>query len=330
MNKYIFILNGEGIEKEILKDLKQNENVYFVESQSIKPKNKILAFIQRVHFSFKINSIINLPFKSIWYKIKAEKFNDKDNYIFIVTDGVLGNPDISLYKKIKKKIKNSYFILYTVDSIDLKQNKGVRKYFKDNIWDLVYTFDYQDSQKYNLKFLNYHYYSNREIVKKDKPKYDIYYISMIKEERFNNEIKLIKKLNESNISCNVDFFNRNNVDTSNYSEISGIKFLTKKKPYNEVLKEIENSNCILEILQPGQKGQTLRYFEAIVYNKKLLTNNENIKNMPFYNPKYMKVFKTIDDIDFNWIKKEEKIDYNYKNEFSPQHFIKELDDIFNS
>lgn len=327
MNKYIFILNGNGIEKEILTDLKQHENIHFVESQSIKPKNRILAFIQRIHFSYKLNSLINLPLKGLWYKIDYDKFSKNDKYIFIVTDGVLGNPDISLYKKIKKKVKNSNFVLYTVDSIDLKQNTGIRRYFRNKLWDYVYTFDYQDSKKYDLEFLNYHYYSNKKMKKNDNPKYDLYYISMIKKERFDNEIKLVKELEVNNINCNVDFFNRENIDTSSYSKIRGINFLTKKKPYNEVLKEIENSNCILEILQPGQKGQTLRYFEAVVYNKKLLTNNENIKNMPFYNPKYMKIFNTIDDIDFKWVRKREKINYNYNNEFSPIHFIKEIDEI---
>ena len=45
------------------------------------------------------------------------------------------------------------------------------------------------------------------------------------------------------------------------------------------------------------------------------------------NEKYMKVFETLDDIDFEWVKKKEDINYNYNGEFSSLHFIEELDKL---
>ena len=91
--------------------------------------------------------------------------------------------------------------------------------------------------------------------------------------------------------------------------------------YDDVVGEIKASNCILEILQPNQKMQTIRYFEAIVYNKKLLTNNSNIYELPYYDSRYMKVYSKTEDIDFDWIKKKEKIQYDYNNEFSPNELV---------
>lgn len=41
----------------------------------------------------------------------------------------------------------------------------------------------------------------------------------------------------------------------------------------------------------------------------------------------MKVFDKFDDIDFEWVKAQENVDYGYKGEFSSKYFIEELDSI---
>ena len=43
----------------------------------------------------------------------------------------------------------------------------------------------------------------------------------------------------------------------------------------------------------------------------------------------MKVFESFDDIDFEWVKKKENINYNYKDQFSPVHIIEELEKMQN-
>ena len=80
-----------------------------------------------------------------------------------------------------------------------------------------------------------------------------------------------------------------------------------------------------DLLQPNQKMQTIRYFEAVVYNKKLLTNNPYIYDLPFYDSRYMKVFSRPEEIDVDWIRKKESIHYDYNNEFSPCNLVNVLD-----
>lgn len=50
-------------------------------------------------------------------------------------------------------------------------------------------------------------------------------------------------------------------------------------PYSEYLKLVNNSQAILEILRAGQYGVTLRTFESIFLQKKLITANEML---PYY------------------------------------------------
>lgn len=94
--------------------------------------------------------------------------------------------------------------------------------------------------------------------------------------------------------------------------------------YEETLQEVQYANCILEIVQEGQYGISWRTVEAFTYNKKLLTNNEGIKNNPFYNSEYIHVFNKVDDIDFDWVKEIIPVDYHYHNEYSPIEFIQKM------
>ena len=42
----------------------------------------------------------------------------------------------------------------------------------------------------------------------------------------------------------------------------------------------------------------------------------------------MKHFENIEDIDFEWVKKREQLDYHYNNEFSPNHILGKLEELF--
>lgn len=94
--------------------------------------------------------------------------------------------------------------------------------------------------------------------------------------------------------------------------------------YERILEEIQECDSILEIVQPGQVGVTLRYYEAICYNKKLITNNQFVKTLPFYNPEYMYVFENPDEIDLDWVKRNIDIDYYYGDEFSPKRLLEDI------
>lgn len=57
--------------------------------------------------------------------------------------------------------------------------------------------------------------------------------------------------------------------------------------YAEYLELTAHSRGILELLRAGQRGVTLRTFESIYFEKKLVTSNEAITSYRFYSPKNM-------------------------------------------
>lgn len=87
------------------------------------------------------------------------------------------------------------------------------------------------------------------------------------------------------------------------------------------IQNVVNSNCILEPMHAGYQAITFRYLEAVCYNRKLLTGNADVVNMKYYNPDYIKVYKSLDDIDWEWVKRKENVDYGYEGDYSPETFL---------
>lgn len=68
---------------------------------------------------------------------------------------------------------------------------------------------------------------------------------------------------------------------------SKINIIKNKKDfveYDDYLQNLRESKAILEIVPENVVGLTIRTMEALFFNKKLITNNKDIKNYDFYNP----------------------------------------------
>ncbi len=59
---------------------------------------------------------------------------------------------------------------------------------------------------------------------------------------------------------------------------------TDQLTYHDNLSQVKRSRAILELLQSGQSGATLRYVEALFLDRKLITNNRAIREAPGYDP----------------------------------------------
>ena len=62
------------------------------------------------------------------------------------------------------------------------------------------------------------------------------------------------------------------------------KISFKSLSTSDIIDFYKKSRVILDINHPDQVGLTMRTFEAIGANKKIITTNEQIKNYNFYNP----------------------------------------------
>ena len=112
-----------------------------------------------------------------------------------------------------------------------------------------------------------------------------------------------------------------------YKELyNDITFFSKPIKYETILTEISNTDCILDIVQEGQTGLTWRPFEALFFNKKLITTNKLIVEFDFYNKNNILVLDNNYDeivpfLKLPYVKIDEKIKERYKLEYWIANFF---------
>lgn len=225
---------------------------------------------------------------------------------------------VAALKYLKRKY-NALFVLYYIDTTERAVSIYANYLREKGVFDLVYTFDEADADKYGLLFWQTPY----SVMKMSLDKQiDLYFGGS----DIDNRREIIKNiLCAKNLKCKMDLVQGENKYDYHDERVSVYSSEGIRPCYIEMLERTVQANCILEIVRPGQIGFTLRAFEAVVYNKKLLTNNENIKNFTFYNPEYMKVFRRVEEIDWDWVKDKAPVDYHYDGSFSPLRFIEEIE-----
>lgn len=325
--KYLMVLQHGAMDEYLYKDILEQDNVREFKV-SAPDCNKILYKIRRVHTSTIATKYFEPPLKEIWYKRKLTREVDNETYVVFQMAAMI-HVGMKTLRSLKKRYPGAKLVLLLVDSIEAHSfsMKYAKRFIFGFDWDLILSFDKKDCDKYGFTYLGYSYYSKLETDCDTGIVSDLYYIGAIKDEDSRGPLldDIYKKCIAGGALCDFTLLSPNkdqNID-------NGIKIINKGIPYKEVISQLTSSNCILELLQSGQNNQTARYMEAVCYNKKLLTNNKNVKALPFYDERYIKIFSTAEDIDVEWLKDRATVDYGYQGEFSPLKIIEIIQNAFN-
>ena len=81
--------------------------------------------------------------------------------------------------------------------------------------------------------------------------------------------------------------------------------------YDKIIKHIQHTRIILEVVQEKQQAPTLRLFESVSYNKILLTNNKALVQSPYYCDK-IQFYTRAEDINMDVLRANNALT-NYPN-----------------
>lgn len=216
--------------------------------------------------------IFNLPFSHIWYGEWKKTIQNYD--VVIVFDN---NLNWNILEYIKKKNPNAKIIAWYWNVITKEKWNIPNKYRA--ICD-VWSFDQSDCIKYKMK-KNIQFYdgelqeNNQEIkycamfVGKDKGRYALV-----------TEIQKILEKNGLRTFINI-------VADKKKTFINARCRMSEKRyksaiTYQEIVKKIKESRCIIDIPQPGQVGMTVRVLEALFYQKKLITTDITLRDKEWF------------------------------------------------
>ena len=182
-------------------------------------------------------------------------------------------------------------------------------------FDLVLTFDPRDAEQYGWKYVNTLY--SQFPVENSAEASDLFYIGAVKD-RLPACLTLLKQAQQQGADFCLKLLG---TSPQQQEQLPSDAILTKPLPYPQTLSWLLGTNCILDMTQPGQSGITLRYYEAVVYQKKLLTNNPNIVDLPGYDPETMRIYEDITQLDWDWIRQKVTHRHPYDGQFSPLHLL---------
>lgn len=323
MKRVLFISTDfNGYYREIISEFQKIG--YDVDWYDDRPSNTLISkAIIRLN-----RNLLKRKIKKYSKKIIQKSMNYKYDLVFVI----LGQSfDYDFFNKLKLIHPESKFIYYLWDSTSnfpcIVSNYPA--------FDKVYSFDKYDCEKYGFTFKPLFYINQfdlKSIIQNNK--YDYSYIGTIKPGRFS----LIKSI-INQLECigykGIDYFYLHSKFVFFYYKR---KYKTefknsdrKKIHYNTLSKKecfdiIKDSRIVIDAPQPMQIGLTIRIFEALGMNKKIITTNADIKNYDFYNPKNIYILKDGKiDIDDAFFKSDfEMIDRTIKNNYSISNWLKKI------
>ena len=193
------------------------------------------------------------------------------------------------------------------------------EYYQEN-FDFVFSSDIFDVEQYHMYKILTGPYSKLSPVPISKTKSDVLFVGADKG-RGEEIVKIYERLTAKGVLC--DFTLVGSKDPSKLPK----EINTKTIPYDTVIKKVNSTKVILEMVADHSRMPSLRMDEAIVYNKHLVTNNNTVVNNPYYNKDYIHIFDTLSDIIDIDISALPEPDFNYNNDFSPTFFLKRIEEM---
>lgn len=322
MKKQFYVTGyvGEGA-GQMLKDLQKVSSVRLIEKVI---ENRYMRFL-----FYRLNKITN-DFKHFgflkklfypWFSLSGIPYDkQKDNYILFFNSGFCKELDLTFLDYFRKRNKDVKLILYIVDPMVGFQSQEHMKVISR--MDMVYCINRADCEHYGFHYypLIYSKSDNNIADEKYETTFDLYYLGSGTDRDLQLR-KIAEVCEEKKISTDFHVLNH----SMREGKKNGITYHRKPLTYKENIGYLLQANCLLEIMHENFDNPTQRYAEAVAYSKKLLTNNENVVTFDFYNPDYVKIFHSAEEINVDFIKKQQKIEYGYDNEFSPCRFLEQIE-----
>ena len=278
----------------MLQDIAAMQNVTIV-GDAVASLPYLVRQLHRFHYHQLFNRFFEIPFKGVWnhlyYDDNNPDYHKPKCFVFMMT--WIRKDKECFFRYLKEKFPNSKFVLYLEDVISSRKEGDFCFRLVDEYFDLAISFDEGDAKKYGYKY--YPTFISSFMLPEDNniPHSDLFYCGAPKK-----RLDMILKAYgwAKNSGLNVDFCIAKMQNIKVINGFDGIQCISGLWSYDTYLKHMNKTSCILEVMQENASGYTLRTWEALMFDKKLITNNKNIINASFYNENQFIYFEDINSI----------------------------------
>lgn len=263
-------------------------NVLYIAAPWTALKCKLGRLLCHLHLSKTSNTLFGLPFRSLWNrKYLASPFPPDEKVTFIFNAHFYWIDDVGGLDYIRKHYKNSKIVLSLSDTYKFFSQNYRRFPSPEKLkerFDAVVTYNTKDAEKYHFihqPVLARDFSKDYVNVPVDEtiPLSDVLFVGRSKD-RLQELHELYRRCTACGLKCDFHIVGVEEADRLQGSDIEYDRFL----PYEEILRRVKRTNCVLNYVYGTNGGATMRDYEAIGNNKFLLTNNPSILNTILYSP----------------------------------------------
>ena len=254
--------------------LVQDNNNYFF--PYVQDENIDICTAYKKGFIYRI--IKKIPFLS---RIAYTDWTNKiDKYSKVIVFDSIFNLPLAYYLKRSKIDTYIYSWNSAISSSQKRLLKKAKKYFP------TYSFDKKDCKAYSLKYAPMVYSKDAVVRGKDKEIYDVVFVGKDKG-RVDLLFEIYSRFTSIGLRCKFLVLG----DEQEKYVGAGFEFIDKYLSYSENSSLIRKSKAVLDIQQRGQEGLTLRVVETMFFNKKIITNKQDIDSYDFFDNNNVLILK---------------------------------------
>ena len=315
MNKKIILINESGLNEVFTEAfIKEGYEVFSILRDPFVYKKNLWTKLMNIYYRVVLKNT-NFHGENYYKQINKEiyrrlqKLKTQTDYALIFRADYYSKKNIELLQK-----KSKVLISYQYDGWEL--GKGIIKH-KDYL-DRVFFFEKEDMIKYGEKaFPLTNCYFPEFNQNNSTIDFDVYYLGTGTKTRLDNIVNLHNFLQDKCIFKSIIKIPHYQMERND----NGMILTHKGLSYFENLDLLMKSKCLVDIKFEYHNGLSFRFFEALFYNKKIITNNESVKSYDFYNPDniYITDFKNFEGLEqflnkpYKEINKKIVDKYSFKN-----------------
>lgn len=316
--------------KDILKELRSldYEADYLCDTYSNSSFSKALGRVDK--------KLIRASMKRAFSREILPKLRGRQYDFVLVVAGMTFafSPDMTgTLRKLQPKAR---FVLYQWDSEEnLPYVRGIHPFF-----DRICTFDPEDCRKSeSYTFLPLFYNRQYEKIGEDKEphewKYDCAYIGTAHPQKYQCIRQMSKTLKPvlprqflyHYMPSRLKYV-YHRLSAREFRGVRYAEFQKKKLPVSAAADVFEQSRCILDAPQAGQRGLTIRTIECLGAKRKLITTNADIKNYDFYRESNILIFQGKIDTDSAFFTREyEELPEEVYRKYSLRRWLETVLDV---
>lgn len=289
-----------GMNDMLIENLKQKG--FEVNNISISEKLPKLGLVHKILLFINSKILKKQRYKKkIYNQYKAQEIRNifkialQQQYDFCL----LIRPDIypiSILKQIKQNSKKT--VAFQWDGI----HRFPAVFETINLFDKFYVFDKNDFDEFKNQYANLHFIDNfysdvepNELKSIHNKTQDVYYLGSYHKKRILDVYELCRQLENvgvKNFNVNINIRGKK-IKSENYN----VNFTSTVVNYLENLKHVKEAKIILDFKLANHNGLSFRFFEALKYKSKIITNNQSVKQYDFYNSDNILVIGEFDDFE---------------------------------